>query len=144
MQSFVFVFFICFVLALFSLIMATKALQKNKNKLIHALEDKNLKPVASFVLKNSLSFFFSYKIFILFIYFFLSKKHIEYDKENSIEIAELMDILLLINVRAFWYNYIIVLILSVIPIVFALMMNKLENIVRETQKAIFKDFSLVK
>lgn len=141
MEMLAIILFVWFVLAIFSLIVATKEFQAHKEILTNALENEELEPVAIFVLKHSFSFWFIYKIFIVFMYFLLFKKNID-TKQEPTEDFKLILILTLINVKAFWYNYIIVFLLSVIPIVLALMMNKIEKIIKGIKEAFFRGIYL--
>ncbi len=141
MEVLAIILFIWFVLAILSLIAATKEFQAHKEVLTNALENEELESVATFVLKHSFSFWFIYKIFITFMYFLLFKKNID-AKQESTEHLELIFILTLVNIKAFWYNYIIVFLLSVVPIVAALAMDKMEKIIGGIEKAIFRDIHL--
>lgn len=141
MEVLVIILFAWFILAVLSLIAATKEFQIHKEILINALENEKLEPVATFALRHSFSFWFIYKIFIAFIFLPFFKKNIDTEQETT-EDLEFIQLLFLINVKAFWYNYIIVLLLSVIPIVLALMMDKSQEIVKGLKKTIFRDIYL--
>lgn len=121
---------IVFSLFSLSLIAASKKFQDLRPQIECFLKSDNekIRFAAKEILKDSLSFFSSYRIMFNIITSSVDEKN-NFNEEEEKAAKKLIEFFLLVNVKAYWYNYLLIILFLLILILFFIMRNRIGEII---------------
>ncbi|MFY4766904.1 hypothetical protein UPTC15622_00917 [Campylobacter lari] len=125
-----FILTVAFALFSFSLVSASREFQKLKPQIECFLNSDNekIRLATEKILKDSLSFFSSYRV-VFKILTSSVDKNTKFSKKEENAAKKLIEFFFIVNGKAYWYNYLIIMLFLSIFLLFLIMRNRISEII---------------